>query len=87
MALKVYERHLAREIYSATLLVLAAFLALFAFFDLIHEMADVGKNNYQFQHAVGYVALTLPGRAYEIFPIAEIGRASCRVRVLKDVYI
>lgn len=72
VALKVYERHLAREIYSSTLLVLAAFLALFAFFDLIHEMAEVGKDNYQLRHAVGYVALTLPGRAYEIFPIAVL---------------
>ncbi len=72
MALKVYERHLAREIYGATLLVLAAFLFLFAFFDLIHEMEDVGKGGYQLQHAVGYVALTLPGRAYEIFPIAVL---------------
>jgi lipopolysaccharide export system permease protein len=72
MAIKVYERHLAREIYSATLLVLAAFLVLFAFFDLIHEMEDVGKGAYQLQHAVGYVALTLPGRAYEIFPIAVL---------------
>lgn len=72
MALKVYERHLAREIYGATLLVLVAFLALFAFFDLIHEMEDVGKGAYQFQHALGYVALTLPGRAYEIFPITVL---------------
>lgn len=72
MALKVYERHLAREIYSATLLVLAAFLALFAFFDLIHEMEDVGKGGYLFQHALGYVSLTLPGRAYEILPIAVL---------------
>lgn len=72
MALKVYERHLAREIYGATLLVLAAFLALFAFFDLIHEMADVGKSGYEFHHALAYVALTLPGRAYEILPIAVL---------------
>lgn len=72
MALKVYERHLAREIYGATLLVLAAFLALFAFFDLIHEMEDVGKGSYQLQHALGFVALTLPGRAYEILPIAVL---------------
>ncbi len=34
MAMKVFERHLGREIYGATLLVLAAFLALFGFFDL-----------------------------------------------------
>ncbi|MDO9244201.1 MAG: LPS export ABC transporter permease LptG [Rhodocyclaceae bacterium] len=72
MALMVYERHLAREIYGATLLVLAAFLSLFAFFDLLHEMAEIGKDNYQLQHAVAYVALTLPGRAYEIFPIAVL---------------
>ena len=70
--MKVYERHLAREIYGASLLVLAAFLALFAFFDLIHELEDVGKSNYQIQHALGYVALTLPGRAYEILPIAVL---------------
>lgn len=72
MAMKVYERHLAQEIYGATLLVLAAFLALFAFFDLIHEMEDVGKNGYELHHALGYVALTLPGRTYEILPIAVL---------------
>jgi lipopolysaccharide export system permease protein len=72
MALKVYERHLAREIYGATFLVLLAFLALFSFFDLIHELEDVGKGTYQLQHAIGYVLLTLPGRAYEIFPISVL---------------
>lgn len=72
MALKVYERYLGREIYGATLLVLAAFLALFAFFDLIREMEDVGKGDYLFQYAVGYVLLTLPGRTYEILPIAVL---------------
>ncbi|MDP1654311.1 MAG: LPS export ABC transporter permease LptG [Rhodocyclaceae bacterium] len=72
MALKVYERHLAREIYGDTLLVLAAFLALFALFDLIHELESVGKGGYEFHHAMGFVMLTLPGRAYEIFPIAVL---------------
>ena len=72
MALKVFERHLGREIYGATFLVLAAFLALFSFFDLINELEDVGKANYQLHHALGYVTLTLPGRAYEILPIAVL---------------
>lgn len=70
--MKVYERHLAREIYGDTLLVLAAFLALFAFFDLIHELESVGRGGYEIHHALGFVALTLPGRAYEIFPIAVL---------------
>lgn len=70
--MKIVERHLAREIYGDTLLVLVAFLALFAFFDLIHELEDVGKGGYELHHALGFVALTLPGRAYEIFPIAVL---------------
>lgn len=70
--MRVYERHLAREIHGATLLVLLAFLGLFGFFDLINEMEDVGRGSYQLQHALGYVALTLPGRAYEILPIAVL---------------
>lgn len=72
MAIAVYERHLGREIYAATLLVAAAFLALFAFFDLVHELGEVGRGGYQMVHALGYVALTLPGRTYEILPIAVL---------------
>lgn len=71
-SLKVFERYLAREIYGATGLVLAAFLALFAFFDLVHELEDLGKGDYQLYHAVGYVILTMPGRVYELFPIAVL---------------
>lgn len=70
--MKLYERHLAREIYAATGLVLMAFLMLFAFFDLIHELESIGKGNYQLQHALAYVFLTLPGRLYELFPIGVL---------------
>jgi lipopolysaccharide export system permease protein len=72
MALKLYERHLAREIYASSGLVLFAFLTLFAFFDLIHELESLGKGTYQIQHALGYVALTMPGRLYELFPIGVL---------------
>lgn len=72
MALKIYERHLAREIYAAVGLVAVAFLGLFAFFDLIYELGDVGRGSYQFRHALAYVALTLPGRAYDIVPISVL---------------
>jgi len=45
---------------------------LFAFFDLIHELESLGKGGYQIQHALAYVALTLPGRLYELFPIGVL---------------
>lgn len=68
--MNILGRYIAREIYAATALVLVAFLGLFAFFDLIHELEDLGKGGYQLHHAALYVFLSLPSRAYELFPIA-----------------
>ena len=64
--------YLAREIYGATLFVFAAFLSLFAFFDLINELTDLGKGEYRLQHALAFVALSVPGHVYELFPVAVL---------------
>jgi lipopolysaccharide export system permease protein len=64
--------YLAKQIYGATLFVFAAFLALFAFFDLINELSDVGRGGYRLQHALAFVALTVPGHVYELFPVAVL---------------
>ncbi len=71
-SIRVLRRYLAREIYAGTALVLAGFLMLFAFFDLIHEFGDIGKGNYELQHAIAFVLLSVPGRIYELFPIAVL---------------
>lgn len=65
-------RYLAREIHGSTLFVFVAFLALFAFFDLIHELGDLGKGNYRLHHALLYVLLSVPSHIYELFPIAVL---------------
>lgn len=65
-------RYLAREIYGATLFVAVAFLGLFAFFDLINQMGDIGKGHYRLQHAVAFVLLTTPSHVYELAPIAVL---------------
>lgn len=70
--MRILRRYLAREIYSATALVLVAFLGLFAFFDLIHELGDIGKGDYKLQHAAMFVLLSVPGRVYELMPIAVL---------------
>lgn len=72
MALKIHERYLIRETLGAVLLVLVAFLALFGFFDMINELKDVRQGGYELRHAVAYVLLRLPGRAYELTPIAVL---------------
>ena len=47
MRIPTLERYLARQIYGAVGFVLLGFLALFAFFDLIAELRDLGNGNYQ----------------------------------------
>ena len=41
--LHLYQRYIMRESFAAIFLVLAAFLALFCFFDLINELRNVGR--------------------------------------------
>lgn len=68
----VVGRYLAREIALGVVFVLFGFLALFAFFDLVNELDDLGRGGYRIQHAIAYVALTLPSRVYELMPIAAL---------------
>jgi len=72
LALKVFERYLAREIYTSTALVLLSFLMLFAFFDLIGEIQNLGRGGYQLENVIAFVVLTIPGRIYELSPIAVL---------------
>lgn len=65
-------RYIGREVYVATAFVLFAFLGLFTFFDLIAELRDVGRAGYRLAHAFAFVLLSIPGHAYELFPIAVL---------------
>ncbi|HRD93782.1 MAG TPA: LPS export ABC transporter permease LptG [Accumulibacter sp.] len=70
--MKIYRRYIAREVFGAVLLVLLAFLALFAFFDMLGEINNVGQGGYRLQHAFAFVLLRVPGRVYELMPIAVL---------------
>ena len=66
------ERYLARQIYAAVGFVLLGFLALFALFDLIAELRDLGMGDYQLRQIFTVVALWMPGHAYDLVPIAVL---------------
>lgn len=70
--MRVLDRYVSREIVGAVLFALVAFLALFAFFNLIEELQDVRRGGYELKHAFLYVALGLPGYVYELMPIAAL---------------
>jgi lipopolysaccharide export system permease protein len=70
--MKTLTRYIGRELLAAILLIFAALVMLFAFFDLIHELGDVGRGSYTISTALLYVALQLPSRMYELFPVAAL---------------
>ena len=70
--MKILSRYLAREIYISTFLVFAALLMLFGFFDLIHELGEMGKGNYRLANVLTFVLLSSPGHVYELFPVAVL---------------
>ena len=70
--MKTLQRYIGRDVLFATLLIFGALLALFAFFDLIHELGDVGRGDYTISRALLFVTLNLPSRLYELFPVAAL---------------
>ena len=72
MRIPTIERYLARQIWGAVAFVLLGFLALFAFFDLIAELRDLGRGEYQLRQIFSVVLLGLPSHAYELFPVAVL---------------
>jgi lipopolysaccharide export system permease protein len=72
VALPTLERYFARQIFGAVLFVLIGFLALFAFFDLIGELADLGRGDYTLTKVFTVVLLSAPAHAYELFPIVVL---------------
>jgi lipopolysaccharide export system permease protein len=70
--MKTLNRYIGREVLYATLLVFVALLMLFALFELIHELGNVGKDGYTLGRALLFVALSLPGHVYELMPTAAL---------------
>lgn len=70
--MKTIRRYVAVQIFWSTALVFAALLLLFAFFDFIQELGDIGRGSYRLSLAALYVVLSVPGRAYEILPVAAL---------------
>lgn len=70
--MKTLTRYIGREVLAAIMLIFSALVMLFAFFDLIHELGDVGRGGYTLSAALIYVALQLPSRMYELFPVASL---------------
>ena len=70
--MRTLTRYIGRDVLASTLLIFLALIGLFTFFDLINEMRDVGRGNYGLTTALLFVALHIPSRIYELFPVAAL---------------
>ena len=66
------KRYLVKEFITSTLLIMAALLAMFAFFDLIQELDSLGKGSYGLSKVLFFVALSAPGNIYDVAPVAVL---------------
>ena len=69
--MRVITKQLTKEILLSTAFLLVALVALFAFFDLIGQLDDVGSGR-TMKQAFTLTALTLPSRIYEVMPLAAL---------------
>ncbi len=70
--MRTVRRLLYREVLGATLFVMASFLGLFLFFDLVGELDNVGQGGYSLAQAFGVCLFLVPGHVYELMPIAVL---------------
>lgn len=70
--MRTLRRYLWREIASASVFVLLVLTGIFALFDLINQLSELGRASYQFVQAFFFVALLTPSHAYELMPIAAL---------------
>lgn len=66
------DRYIGRSIAGAALTALVVLLALDLVLVFINESQDVGKGRYDLASAFLYVIFTLPGKAFEIIPVAAL---------------
>jgi lipopolysaccharide export system permease protein len=69
---KTLRRFMWLEVIGATLLVFAALLMLFGFFDLVAELKELGRGSYRLPRILAFVLLSAPGHIYDLFPIAVL---------------
>jgi lipopolysaccharide export system permease protein len=70
--MRTVRRLLYRDVVWSVVFVAVAFLSLFFFIDFLEELENVGKRGFTVGHAVLSALLELPGRFYELFPIAVL---------------
>ncbi len=70
--MRLLDRYIGVHILSGTALAMAVLLSVFSFIDFIDDLDAVGRGTYTVAGAMMHSVLTMPGRAFELFPPAGL---------------
>lgn len=69
---RLHDAYLARVVLGSVLLAWGVLLGLDVALALVGEMGDLGRGGYTINHAIAATGLTVPSRAYILFPTAAV---------------
>ncbi len=70
--MKILDRYIANHVIWGTLLALFVLVGLFSFIAFVDDLDAVGRGDYTIPRAIEYILLTLPRRAFFLFPLAAL---------------
>ncbi|GGY19199.1 LPS export ABC transporter permease LptG [Paludibacterium paludis] len=70
--MKLIYRYILARLAGGTLLTLLALLCLYAFFDAIQNVSQLGTGTFTLGTMARYIGLLVPGHAYELMPLAVL---------------
>ncbi len=82
--MKIIDRYIALHTAWGVLLVLSLFIILFSLMELLSQINDLGKGNYQMWDAFIFVILTIPKRIVDLFPVCMLLGSIIALGVLAD---
>ena len=70
--MSILDRYIGRHVVLGTLTALSVFVALFSILELVDDVGQVGRGEYTLLRALEYSALRIPGRMFELLPVAAL---------------
>jgi lipopolysaccharide export system permease protein len=82
--MKTLDRYIGISFLRSFALIIIILVALFSFLELVYQLDDVGKGNYQIRDVLIFICLTLPRRMLDLMPISTLLGSIIALGLLAD---
>ncbi|MGI9570593.1 MAG: LptF/LptG family permease, partial [Desulfobulbia bacterium] len=82
--MKTLDRYIGVRFIQCFLLVIFILVSLFSFLELVAQLDDIGKGNYQLLDVFAYIGLTIPRRVLDMVPMAALLGSIIALGMLAD---